>query len=121
MLSALIRFVFLVAYLVVAVSAVPATLLGNVCSRSSGFPFAFRCLSPIKAIEARALEARAPIIKFHVCTSINYFGDCYYLATEPLTVAGSSTSCVNFKAGVASKIQSIRVLDTWRYAVDIYE
>jgi hypothetical protein len=75
-----------------------------------------------KAIEGRSLEARdPPLIKFHLCTAINYFGDCYYLATQPLTVSLSNSGCVNLKAGVASNIQSIRVLDTWRYSVSIYE
>jgi len=84
-------------------------------------PLSFCALPPIKVIEERSLEARAPVIKFHVCTKPNYSGNCYYLATLLLTVPGSSSGCVNFKAGVALNIQSIRVLDTWRYLVSIYE
>jgi len=84
-------------------------------------PLSFRGLSEIKAIEDRSLGARAPVIKFHVCKSINYSGDCYYLASELLSVSLSNSGCVNFKAGVASNIASIRVLDTWRYSVSIYE
>ena|SRR6266545_6821949 len=95
--------------------------LAGYCMFTFFGPLSFRGLSPIKAIEDRSLEARAPIIKFHVCTSINYSGGCYYLATEPLTVPLSNSGCVNFKAGVASNIESIRVLDTWKYSVSIYE
>ncbi len=114
-----LRSVLVVAQLLVAVLAVPAPLLDSVCSRS--LTLSFCGLSPIKAIDARSLEARAPIIKFHVCTNINYRADCYYLATEPLTVPLSNSGCVNFKAEVASNIESVRVLDTWNYAVSLYE
>jgi hypothetical protein len=81
----------------------------------------FRGLSPIKAIEERSLEARAPTIVFHLCKDINLTGDCFYLASEPLTVFGSNSGCVNFKAEVASSIASVRVLYTWQYAVSLYE
>lgn len=81
----------------------------------------FRGLSPIKAIEDRSLQARAPVIKFHLCKDINLSGDCFYLASEPLTVLGSNSGCVNFKAEVASSIASVRVIDTWQYSVSLYE
>jgi len=84
-------------------------------------PFCGLSPNPIKAIEDRSLEARAPTIKFHLCKSINYSGDCYYLASELLTVSLSNSGCVDFKAEVASSIASIRVLDTWQYSVAIYE
>jgi len=81
----------------------------------------FRGLSPIKAIEDRSLEARAPIIKFHLCKNINLRGDCFYLASEPLTTLNGNSGCVNFKAEVASSIASVRVIDTWQYLVVLYE
>jgi hypothetical protein len=112
--------VLFVAQLLVAVLAVPASSLDSVCSHSLALS-PLPCSSPIKAIDARSLEARAPIIKFHVCTNINYRADCYYLATEPLTVPLSNSGCVNLKAEVASNIESVRVLDTWNYAVSLYE
>ena len=67
------------------------------------------------------MEARAPVVKFHICTDINFKG-CYTLATELPTVPVISFSeCVNFKPEVASNVKSIRVLDTWNYAVEIHE
>jgi len=81
----------------------------------------YRGLSPIKAIEDRSLEARAPVIKFHLCKNINFRGDCFYLASEPLTVFGSNSGCVNLKAEVATTIASVRVIDTWKYSVSLYE
>ena len=81
----------------------------------------FRGLSPIKAIEGRSLEARAPAIKFHLCKDINFGGDCFFLASNPLTVLGSDSGCVNLRAEVASSIASVRVIDTWKYSVSLYE
>lgn len=120
MLFTPIRSVLFLAQLLVAVLAAPAPLSDSVCSRSLTLSHSV-AYPIIKAIEDRSLVARAPVIKFHVCTSINYSGSCYYLASEPLTVSGSNSGCVNFKVGVTSNIESIRVLDTWKYSVSIYE
>ena len=84
-------------------------------------PFSFRGLSPSKAIEDRSLAARAPIPMFHLCKSINYNGDCFFLASEPLTVSLSNSGCVDFKPEVASSIASVRVLYTWQYSVSLFE
>jgi len=103
------------------------------CRSSSTFSFVGKCTfkffdtlsfrdsSPIKAIEDRSLAARAPVIKFHLCKDINLRGDCFYLASEPLTVLGSNSGCVDFKAEVAASIASVRVIDTWQYSVSLYE
>lgn len=120
MLFTPLNFILFVSQLLVAIRAVPAPVLDSVCSHSLALS-AYNLFTLIKVLEVRSLEARAPVIKFHLCTNINYSGNCYYLATEPLSVSLSNSGCVNFKAGVASNIQSIRVLDTWNYAVSIYE
>jgi hypothetical protein len=114
--------VIFVAQLLSAVLAVPSPFLDSVCSRSltHSHSVAYR-LSPIKAIEDRSLEARAPVIKFHLCKDINFSGDCFYLSSNQLTVLGSDSGCVNFKAEVASSIASVRVIDTWQYSVSLYE